>query len=109
MHILVEGVPYHIHHEEAHQSILDISAKQEVHDLHIWAIDSHHVALTAHLVVEKGLLENTHSLIEYLQNMLATGFKSSIPPSRLSATINNLDFQRVSIRYRIGEYPQTYS
>lgn len=75
IHILVEGVPEHIRYGDVEQAILSFDSVLEVHDLHVWSLDSNHIALTSHLVVENGMIENTHKLIEVLQDTLAERFQ----------------------------------
>lgn len=75
IHILVEGVPEHINYEEVIAAIQGTDDVDQVHDLHIWALDSSRVALTAHLVVENGMIENSQRLIEELQEDLAQKFQ----------------------------------
>lgn len=75
IHILVEGVPEHIDYEEVMAAIQGTNAVGQVHDLHIWALDSNRVALTAHLVVENDMIENSEGMIEELQETLAQKFQ----------------------------------
>jgi cobalt-zinc-cadmium efflux system protein len=51
LHLLFEGVPEHIDLPSVRQRLLELPGVQAVHDLHVWAMDSSEVALTAHLVL----------------------------------------------------------
>lgn len=52
VNILLEGVPEGINLDEIELALKSISGVREVHDLHVWAITSGRVSLTAHLVID---------------------------------------------------------
>ena len=52
LHTLMEGVPRHLSLETVGSAIAARPGVSSVHDLHLWAISSSQVALSAHLVVE---------------------------------------------------------
>jgi cobalt-zinc-cadmium efflux system protein len=69
IHILMEGVPANISHEEVKNAILKVKGVTGVFELHIWAITSGINALSAHVVVidpSKSLevLQEINSLLE---------------------------------------------
>jgi cobalt-zinc-cadmium efflux system protein len=51
LHMLFDGVPKHIDPQAVHDCLAALPGVTEVHDLHIWAMGTSHVALTAHLVM----------------------------------------------------------
>ena len=51
IHILMEGSPYNISHEEIKESILQIRGVTGIFELHIWTITSGMHALSAHVVI----------------------------------------------------------
>ena len=51
IHILIEGTPIHLGHEEIKNSILNVRGVTGVFDLHIWTISSGIHALSAHVVI----------------------------------------------------------
>jgi cobalt-zinc-cadmium efflux system protein len=51
IHILIEGTPSHLCHEEIKNSIMKIRGVTGVFDLHIWTITSGVHALSAHVVI----------------------------------------------------------
>lgn len=51
LHMLFDGVPAHIDPQAVHDCLAALPGVTEVHDLHIWAMGTSHVALTAHLVM----------------------------------------------------------
>jgi cobalt-zinc-cadmium efflux system protein len=53
-HLLFDGVPAHIDPHAVHDRLASLPGVTEVHDLHIWAMGTSQVALTAHLVMPKG-------------------------------------------------------
>lgn len=54
LHMLFDGVPAHIDPQAVHDCLSALPGVTEVHDLHIWAMGTSHVALTAHLVMPQG-------------------------------------------------------
>lgn len=49
--ILMESVPAHIDLNELRRDLLAVRGAEEVHDLHVWTLASHQLALSAHAVV----------------------------------------------------------
>jgi cobalt-zinc-cadmium efflux system protein len=49
--ILMESVPGHIDLDELRSDLLAVRGAEEVHDLHVWTLASHQLALSAHAVV----------------------------------------------------------
>jgi len=54
LNILLEGVPYGIDIDSIKKDVLAIKGVIDIHDLHVWAITSDKISLTAHVVVEVG-------------------------------------------------------
>lgn len=50
-HVVMEGVPPDIDLPRVGQGMAGIEGVRSVHDLHIWRLDSHTVALSAHVIV----------------------------------------------------------
>jgi cobalt-zinc-cadmium efflux system protein len=69
IHILIEGTPSHLAHEEIKNSILKVKGVTGVFDLHIWTIKSGIHALSAHVVVidnnrSREILQEINSILE---------------------------------------------
>jgi cobalt-zinc-cadmium efflux system protein len=69
IHILIEGTPSHLCHEEIKQSILGVRGVTGVFDLHIWTISSGIHALSAHVVIidnnrASAILQEINSILE---------------------------------------------
>ncbi|HEY7694692.1 MAG TPA: cation diffusion facilitator family transporter [Nitrososphaeraceae archaeon] len=64
VHILIEGTPSHLGHEEIKNSILQVRGVTGIFDLHIWTITSGIHALSAHVVI----MDNNKS-VEILQEI----------------------------------------
>jgi cobalt-zinc-cadmium efflux system protein len=69
IHILIEGTPSHLAHEEIKNSILKVKGVTGVFDLHIWTISSGIHALSAHVVVidnnrSREILQEINSIVE---------------------------------------------
>jgi cobalt-zinc-cadmium efflux system protein len=64
LHLLFDGVPEGIDLQAVHALLLRLPGITEVHDLHVWAIGTSQVALTAHLVVSDPAADLTAVLCE---------------------------------------------
>jgi cobalt-zinc-cadmium efflux system protein len=69
IHILIEGTPSHLVHEEIKNSILKVKGVTGVFDLHIWTITSGIHALSAHVVIldnnkSSEILQEINSILE---------------------------------------------
>ena len=69
IHILIEGTPIHLGHEEIKNSILNVRGVTGVFDLHIWTISSGIHALSAHVVIidnkkSSDILQEINSILE---------------------------------------------
>ena len=68
LHLLFDGVPDSVDTRAVHDCLLALPGVSRVHDLHIWAMGTSHIALTAHLVMPQGhandafLQDATHQL-----------------------------------------------
>jgi cobalt-zinc-cadmium efflux system protein len=69
IHILIEGTPSHLCHEEIKSSILKVKGVTGVFDLHVWTITSGIYALSAHVVIMNNsksqvILQEINSILE---------------------------------------------
>jgi cobalt-zinc-cadmium efflux system protein len=69
IHILMEGSPYNISHEEIKESILQVRGVTGIFELHIWTITSGMHALSAHVVIidtskSQLILQEINSVLE---------------------------------------------
>jgi cobalt-zinc-cadmium efflux system protein len=69
IHILIEGTPSHLCHEEIKQAVLRVRGVTGVFDLHIWTISSGIHALSAHVVIidnnrSSAILQEINSILE---------------------------------------------
>lgn len=64
--VLMEAAPQGIHLAKIEQDLLSLPGMQEVHDLHVWAVSSKKIALSAHLIAQNGhkILASAHKMIE---------------------------------------------
>jgi cobalt-zinc-cadmium efflux system protein len=49
VHVLMEGVPRHIHLQQVGHDLAALDGVLRVHDLHVWTLSSGTIALSAHL------------------------------------------------------------
>lgn len=54
LHLLFDGVPDSVDPQAVHDYLASLPGINRVHDLHIWAMDTSQVAMTAHLVMPHG-------------------------------------------------------
>ncbi len=54
LHMLFDGVPFEIDPDAVRQYLMSLPGVSQVHDLHIWAMSTSQIALTAHLVMPEG-------------------------------------------------------
>jgi cobalt-zinc-cadmium efflux system protein len=54
LHLLFDGVPDSVDPQAVHDFLAALPGISRVHDLHIWAMDTSQVAMTAHLVMPQG-------------------------------------------------------
>jgi cobalt-zinc-cadmium efflux system protein len=72
-HILMEGTPSSVNHDEVMQTLESITGVKSVHDLHIWTITSGLISLSCHLLIEdyednqKILQEAIHQMEQQFQ------------------------------------------
>ncbi|MES1945313.1 cation diffusion facilitator family transporter [Salinisphaera sp. PC39] len=72
LHVLMEGVPRELDAEAVSAALTGHDGVRAVHDLHIWALSSHHYALSAHVDVRD--LESWRELLPRLQETLRRRF-----------------------------------
>ncbi len=69
INLALDAVPKHIKIEDVRAYILSIDGVEDIHDLHIWAMSTTQVALTAHLIMPEGYEEKfVANLKEYLKH-----------------------------------------
>lgn len=54
LHLLFDGVPDGVNLLEVHRHLRTMNGVDQVHDLHVWAIGTSQIAMTAHLVMPEG-------------------------------------------------------
>ncbi len=52
LHLLFDGVPASVDMDGVRGLLLGLPGVTDVHDLHVWAMSTSHIALTAHLVID---------------------------------------------------------
>ena len=76
INILLEGVPDNINIDEIQNAILEIPGVVGIHDLHIWALSTHKISLSVHVVhslSDKG----QHQILVQVREMLVYKFHIS--------------------------------
>ena len=73
INILLEGVPEGIELAEINDALMELSGVSDVHDIHVWALSSGKISLTAHLVVYD-IAKNEPLLIQKAAKILEEKF-----------------------------------
>lgn len=73
VNILLEGVPEGIELAQIEEALQSIPGVSDVHDLHVWAITSGKVSLTAHLLVD-AVRQNGDQVVKQASEMLEERF-----------------------------------
>lgn len=71
VHILMEAAPKHINIQEVKDSISEIEGVNNVHDLHVWSINSGSISLSVHVVAE---INNYERILCTINTMLKEKF-----------------------------------
>lgn len=66
LHLLFDGVPDSIDPQAVHDYLASLPGVSQVNDLHIWAMSTQKIALTAHLVMPNGAGDD-----EFMKSMAA--------------------------------------
>lgn len=74
LHLLFDGVPANIDLTAVHQRLLGLPGVTELHDLHVWAMGTTDIALTAHLVLSDSSAD-TSALLHQAEHELHTHFE----------------------------------
>jgi cobalt-zinc-cadmium efflux system protein len=74
MHILMEGVPEEIEISLVEAAMGEIEGVAGVHDLHVWAVSTDNVLLSAHVVVDQPHVPTSTRVVTALKRMLHDRF-----------------------------------
>jgi len=72
IHVLIEGTPSHLNHEEIKNCLLNVRGVTGVFDLHIWTITSGIHALSAHVVIIDR--NRSHQILQEINSILEKNF-----------------------------------
>jgi cobalt-zinc-cadmium efflux system protein len=93
LHVVMEGVPYHLSLSEVGLTMSSQEGVKSVHDLHIWTLSSGHIALSAHVVIED--INRWEALLHKLHELLRDRFgieHTTLQPELFTRTV-----QRISL------------
>lgn len=74
VHILMEGVPRELNVENVLENMRGIDGVKDVHQLNVWAICSHVIALSAHVDIQDGAKHRQAEIIHAMEHMLRDKF-----------------------------------
>jgi cobalt-zinc-cadmium efflux system protein len=74
VNVLMEGTPEGVEFAQVETAVLAVPGVKGVHDLHIWAISSSDLAMSAHVEAEDAALSETGMLVTAVKDMLAHEF-----------------------------------
>ena len=72
LHLMFDGVPREVDLPAVRSRLLGLEGVLALHDLHVWALSTSKVSLTAHLVVRQGV--DSAALLEHAEHMLHDAF-----------------------------------
>jgi cobalt-zinc-cadmium efflux system protein len=72
VHLALQAVPPNINFDEVHSALLELPNVTDVHDLHIWAVSTTEIAMTAHVVRPR--VENDDATLKAANEMLHARF-----------------------------------
>jgi cobalt-zinc-cadmium efflux system protein len=72
VHLALQAVPPSIDFDEVHSALLELPNVTDVHDLHIWAVSTTEIAMTAHVVRPR--VENDDATLKAANEMLHARF-----------------------------------
>ncbi|GAB3359518.1 MULTISPECIES: cation diffusion facilitator family transporter [Giesbergeria] len=73
VHLLLDGVPERIDTTAVRQHLLALPGVTDVHDLHVWALGTSEVALSAHVVLQSSQTDVT-TILHQAEHLLHTHF-----------------------------------
>ncbi len=73
LHMLFDGVPDSVDPQAVYDCLVALPGVARVHDLHIWATGTSHIAMTAHLVMPQGHADD--AFLKYATNQLHARFE----------------------------------
>ena len=89
VHLALQAVPPDIDFEEVHNALAELPNVTEVHDLHVWAVSTTEVAMTAHLV--RPDLENDDQLLRDASEMLHSQFNIDHTTIQIERSVSDAD------------------
>ena len=89
VHLALQAVPPGIDLEKVHQVLAELPNVTEVHDLHVWAVSTTEVAMTAHLVRPK--LENDDQILKQASDMLHSEFNIVHTTIQIERSVSDVD------------------
>jgi cobalt-zinc-cadmium efflux system protein len=91
LHVVMEGVPYHLSLSEVGLTMSSQEGVKSVHDLHIWTLSSGHIALSAHVVIED--INHWEALLYKLHELLRNRFgieHTTLQPEPFTRTVQRI-------------------
>lgn len=72
LHVMLEGVPLHLHLPTVGLAMAGVEGVRSVHDLHIWTLGSGRIALSAHILLHQ--ITDWEQVLPALEQLLAEQF-----------------------------------
>jgi cobalt-zinc-cadmium efflux system protein len=77
--IFLEAVPQGVDFDAVLKAIMEIPQVRDVHDLHIWSLSSHEIALSCHVAIEEEDFHDGPDIIVAINHMLKERFRIGHP------------------------------
>jgi len=71
----MEGTPENLSYDEIKASMEESNDVEDVHHIHIWNLDEHHIAFEAHVVVATNELQEVEVIKRKLKEILKDRFR----------------------------------
>ncbi|MDP3087156.1 MAG: cation diffusion facilitator family transporter [Methylotenera sp.] len=108
LHLLFDGVPENVHLPAVRSYLESLPGVSHVHDLHVWALGTSQIAMTAHLVMPNG--SPGDAFLEEVAETLHDTFEIEHPTIQIEikATKYSCDFTENDLPKTIGVKPHDH-
>lgn len=107
MHILLEGVPFHLDSAKIAAAIATVPGVLNVHDLHVWGLDAHLPSLTCHVLILEGTA--SEPILRIIRRLIVTEFGIRHLTVQVETTCCHPDELHCNVQAAYNDHPSTVS